>query len=97
MAYTLTLTADERKAIDWIGNRYSNGSDLYTLLWCQSKPSTRYQGEDTGWDIPADITFNVPEHVAWQIKDNADSEDGRWPCFAPDLASKMQRFVDSIV
>ena len=30
--YSLILTADERKAIDWIGKRYSHGHDLLKLL-----------------------------------------------------------------
>src|SRR5262245_37234458 len=30
--YTLSLTADERKAIDWIGNRYAHGYELRRVL-----------------------------------------------------------------
>lgn len=93
MAYKLTLTLDERKAIDWVGDRYSNGDELYSLLQsCEGKAP-----EDADWGDEGDVTFDVPEHVAWAIRDNAESEDGTWPCFAPALASKLQAFCDAIV
>lgn len=90
--YTLTLTLAERKAIDWVGHRYTNGDDLFHLLWgCENN------NPDADWDYDGPITFNVPEHVAWQINENAQSEDGFWPCFASELAQKMQAFCDAIV
>jgi hypothetical protein len=90
--YTLTLSKPERKAIDWVGHRYSNGDDLFHLLWgCENdKP-------DADWDYDGDITFTIPEHVAWEIRDNAEQEDGQWPCFADNLTAKMMAFTDSIV
>lgn len=99
MTYTLTLTAGERRAIDWIGHRYSNGHQLFLLLFVESNCSPDYVDWDTHGSMYSlmDITFTVPEHVAWQIRDNAENEDGSWPCFAPELAAKMQQFVDSVV
>ncbi len=70
--YTLTLTIHERKAIDHVGYRYSNGNDLYKLLWVGSKQTP----DDADWDDARDITFIIPENVAQQIKENADNEDG---------------------
>lgn len=91
--YSLTLSKSERDAIDWVGGRYTNGENLYHLLWVHSDCSP----SDADWDYDGHLTFDVPEHVAWQIRVNAESEDGFWPCFAPELAQKMQQFVDSIV
>lgn len=91
--YSLILTPSERKAIDWIGNRYANGNDLYKLLWCQSTPSPI----NADWDSDWNITFIMPEHVAWEIRGIHEQEDSTWPCFAPDLANKMQTFIDSII
>lgn len=91
--YELMLTRDERLAIDWVGNRYHNGEALYLQLWAHSEVVP----DDLDWDAEGVLTFRVPEHVAWQIKENADTEDGHWPCFAEDLASKMQKFIDSII
>lgn len=54
--YTLTLTKGEREAIDWVGDCYSNGIDLFLLL------DVPENGPE--WDEPGDITFQVPEHVA---------------------------------
>jgi hypothetical protein len=94
--YELTLTREERKAIDWIGHRYSNGDNLAKLL--ANLDQTPASGNpDDDWSCDTDITFHVPEHVAWTIAENAANEDGYWPCFAPELAEKMQRFVDAIV
>lgn len=91
--YRLTLTQSERQAMDWVDRRYSNGDELFTLLWCESELDC----EEFDWDSEHDLTFIVPEHVAWQIRENAEQEDGFWPCFAPEFADKMQAFVDSIV
>ena len=104
--YTLTLTHEDRKAIDWVGHRYSNGDDLFLLLW--AKEVRKNNGCDdiepleVDWDCDADITFHIPEHIAWKIKENAETEAwgtiyGFWPCFADELAIKMQAFCDSIV
>jgi hypothetical protein len=91
--YRLTLTADERRAIDWVGHRYSNGTDLYRLLFVESK----VEPEDADWDAKGDLTFVVPEHVAWQIAENYRAEDECWPCFADPFAAKMNQFVAAIV
>lgn len=90
--YQLTLTANERKAIDWIGNRYSHGNELYSILWghCLQSP------DDACWDFEGEITFTVPEVAAWTIADIAEESEYRWDCFSEELAAKMQAFVDSI-
>lgn len=87
--YTLTLTLAERKAIDWIGHRYRHGTELYRLLWAQSEQ----EGEDD-WDADADITFHVPESVAWTV---AEIIDEGLDCFASDLVVKLWEFRDRIV
>lgn len=90
--YRLTLTRDERRAINWVGNRYTNGDELYTTLQdCETKP------EDVDWDYDRDITFYIPEHTAWQISNAADQEDSRWPCFAIALADKMDDLCSQLV
>lgn len=89
MAYKLTLTQDERNAIDWVGHRYATGTDLYKTLM---------QGTAShDWDYEGDVDFAMPEHVAWQIRDLCESEDFLFPCFAPAFAGKLQTFCDSII
>lgn len=89
--YTLTLTQGERRAIDWIGDRYAHGNDLYYRLWHDSTAVP----DDADWDSPADITFTVPENVAWQIQEIVKADN--LACFAPELVSKLQEFCDRIV
>lgn len=89
--YRLTLTSTERSAFDWVGNRYAAGEVASLLLRCQQEPA------DVDWDAPQDITFIVPEHIAWAINDLADDEDHAWPCFAPELVSKLEAFCAAIV
>ncbi len=91
--YALTLTAGERKALDWIGNRYAHGDDLYRLLWgkCKATP------DDADWDDSRPITFAVPEHVAWQIRDMGEDCDYCWDCFADPLCDKLNTFCGEIV
>lgn len=82
--YKLTLTKSHRSAFDWIGNRYAAGAIATVLGDCT----------DEDWDSDEPITFNVPEHKAWEIKTLAD--DG-WPCFTPDLVALMEDFLSQII
>ncbi len=88
--YTLTLTREERKAFDWVGYRYAAGTVMEILY-------TRCTDGYTEWWDEGDITFNVPEHSAWFIKQLAEEEDCQWPCFATELKNKMNTFINQIV
>jgi hypothetical protein len=87
--YHLTLTKGERDAFDWVGNRYAAGEVAKLLLDCMPA--------DAEWDDEGEIEFTVAEHVAWEINSLAEEEEYQWPCFAPDLASKMNTFCQAIV
>ena len=92
--YQLTLTIAERRAIDWVGNRYAHGTDLYKLLWasgCEAFPN------DADWDNTSDITFYVPEHVAWQINEIGEECNYLWDCFAASLGAKLCEFCCKVV
>ena len=97
--YELTLTHDERHAIGWIGHRYSNGDDLHHLLMDGSV--NWGPDETTDWDDPNNITFHVPEFIAWQIAENAANEDGdlpyNFPGFSTELTIKMLEFCECVV
>lgn len=93
MAYTLTLTAGERKAFDWVGNRYSHGHDLSKLIM----KGQWERNDGWGWLGEGDIRFTIPEHIAWEIRDMAEEGDYLWDCFAPELAAKMTDFCMNIV
>jgi hypothetical protein len=88
--YTLTLTRDERRAFDWVGDRYNAGRVAELLIGC----ITEGQPE---WDEDGDITFAIPEHVAWEIQDLAEEEDHSWPCFSAELANRLNALCWSIV
>ena len=90
MAYTLTLTRDERRAIDWIGNRYRHGDDLFLLLI-----RCRLQPDELDWDGDGPMTFHVPEYVGWELSDIIDA-DGL-TCFGPELCDKLRAFQGCIV
>ena len=87
--HSLTLTADERRAFDWVGSRYNSGKVADLLLDCL--PKNREWGDD------ADITFTIPEYVAWEINELAQEEDYSWACFAPALVSKLNDLCWGIV
>jgi hypothetical protein len=91
--YRLVLTPDERAAIDFVGNRYAHGDELYSLLWgeCFSYPETLC------WDDCQDIGFKIPEIVAWDIRTIGEECQYRWDCFSPELAEKMTKFCMDIV
>lgn len=87
--YTLTLTAEERRAFDWVGDRYNSGWVASLLLGCVL--------EDREWGDDGDIRFDIPEHVAWEIRELAEEEGFTWPCFAPALAGKLNDLCWGIV
>lgn len=88
--YTLILTADERRAFDWVGDRYHAGAVADLLRDCI--PEGQPEWEDDG-----EITFLLPEHVSWRVRDLAEEEGNAWPCFAPDLACKLNDLCWGIV
>lgn len=90
--YSLTLTHDERRAIDWIGNRYSHGNRLFDLIMADSVDMP----EEAIWNEPGDITFHMPERIAWGIKDIVESNDNL-ACFSDEFRSKLYDFVGGIV
>jgi hypothetical protein len=87
--YTLTLTADERRAFDWVGHRHNSGKVADLLMG--GIPENRE------WDDDGDITFQIPEHVAWEIDELAEEEGYSWACFYPALATKLNDFCRGIV
>jgi len=91
--YILTLSAADRAAIDWIGNRYAHGDDLFKLLWseCHHRP------EYADWDYSGDISFEVPEHIAWAINEIGEEGAYCWDCFADDLSTKLTEFCMNVV
>jgi hypothetical protein len=44
--YTITLTKDDRRAMDWVGDRYSHGTDLRRVLEAEAVTAV----PDQGWD-----------------------------------------------
>ncbi len=86
--YPLTLTADERKAFDWVGYRYAAGEIKDLLFDCISTDD---------WDCNDSVEYQIPEHVAWRLKELAEGESYAFPCFSDELKLKMIRFCESIV
>lgn len=97
MPYTLTLTADERRAMDWIGGRYWWGDDLRAVLMGDCLMMDDETERHSEWDDNTDLTFRVPEHVAWTIQSELEAEDGFMPCAGRELSAKLRQFCDSIV
>jgi hypothetical protein len=92
--YRLKLTQADRRAFDMTGDRYHCGDAMARIL-------SSCLSDDDAWDDAGTLTFSVPEHKAWQIRElhEQDCEGGHsgWAMFGPSLACKMQEFVDSIV
>ena len=103
--YDLILTLGERKAIDWIGNRYVHGNELYHILQaCHQQvisddvdvDDSEFMPTDFGsWDGNCTIRFCFQEHQAWQVKDLL--QDTQLECFDDDFAAKLHKFIDDII
>jgi hypothetical protein len=95
--YHLTLTLEERRAFDWVGDRYAAGEIARILQDCARFTVADGRGQNAEWDTEEEITFRVPEHKAWQIDELAKEEEYRFPCFAGSLVRKLQAFCFDIV
>jgi hypothetical protein len=91
--YKLTLSVNERKAIDWIDYRYSHGYALSILLW------STYIDDDNepSWYDDVDIIFTIPEHTAWKIRDIVKQNNYSLECFSDEFRSKLIHFCEQIV
>ena len=78
--YNLTLTSSERKAFDFNGYRYFWGDDAQSIL-------IECMGPDDEWDNDDDITFIIPEHMAWELNEHWDRED--FGCVSDNLIGKI--------
>jgi hypothetical protein len=87
--YSLTLTADEQRAFDWVGDRYNTGKVADLLMGCI--PEDRERSDE------GDITFTIPEHLDRQIRDLADDLNFSWAWFGPPLVNKLNELSWSIV
>ncbi len=91
--YTITLRKDDRRAIDWVGDRYGHGTDLRRVLEGEAVTAV----PDQGWESDLAITYHLPEHLAWEVK--AIVEEGNLDCINLDsnLAVQLTRLVLAIV
>jgi hypothetical protein len=64
------LTAAERWAFDWVADRYNSSKVAELLMDCIP--------DDREWGDDGDMTFSIPEHVAWQIDQLAEEEGYSW-------------------
>jgi hypothetical protein len=103
MPYTLTLTHDERQAIDWVGYRYPCGDEFRKLLTNSRVSSDTPEDIESGvgywlsgWESNQDITYSIPESIAWGINDLL-GEPGSIACFEPSFVSKLWEFMERIV
>lgn len=96
MSYRLTLTKNDRKAIDWIGDRYSHGHDLFKLI-CQADWEVNEELPilEFDWESDLDMTFVLPEILAWELQDLL--EDSHFECFSGELVAKLLNFMGAIV
>jgi len=89
--YELILTAGERAAFDWVGDRYNAGAIADILRDC-------IKNEESSWGMPyVDVTFAIPEHKAWEIQELAREEEFSFPCFSDELRAKLCDFCEAIV
>ena len=65
--YSLTLTADERRAFDWVGDRYNSGKVADLLLDCM--PEDREWGEDADATSPSGSAWSV----SWSLPRRAQA------------------------
>lgn len=81
--YRLTLTREERRAIDWIGHRYAHGDDLFDIL-------IDFVVGEQEWCELGDMTFEIPESSVEGIRRIIDEDN--LACFSTSLVEKLMVF-----
>lgn len=91
--YTLTLTSDCRKAIDWIGDRYDHGYNFKMKLWLDCEQIN----PDSEWESDENITWDIPENIAWEIQSLIEEDWLACIDSRSNLADEFVRFINSLV
>jgi len=91
--YQIKLNQEDRQAIDWIGHRYGHGTSLKNIL--ESLDVER--NPDVDWESDIDITYQLPEYKAWQLKEVVEEDNLDCINLGSNLAQELTRFINSIV
>lgn len=84
IAYTLTLTHEEFKTLQWMEARGYSGDLIKHAFECD--------GDETG------IELRYRESDAWSVTDAIEEDsDAFGTCGTTDLVRKMYAFIDAIV
>lgn len=111
MSYTLTLTKQERDAIDWIGDRYWHGDDFRKIIReyvgikalppegkTEVERDEEMESDNYEWDSNNTFEYTISESYAWEIREHIEDEDGdNLACFSPDFCQKLYEFCGKIV
>lgn len=91
--YSITLSKEDRQAVDWIGSSYSHGSDLKQILESEEVNAI----PDESWDSDLAITYHLPEYKAWELKEIV--EEGNLDCInlGSNLAQQLTQLMLAIV
>ena len=89
MPYTLTLTAEEYRALGWLAARYTSARAVFDGM--EAADDGTAEGDGAG-------TYRLAEHAAWAFLLACDDEDGGFvPCCGGALAGKLRALLDTIV
>jgi hypothetical protein len=89
--YRLTLTRDDRSAMDWIGQRYSHGN----ALWSKLELSEGVEISGSEWDQEGDRCYVIPEGVAWDVAELMRQDD--MTCIGGALTVTFTKFINAII
>lgn len=93
--YMLEIDPDWQKAVDFIGYRYESGHDFYDMV-------IKYLRDNDQWGAGKSVIAQLPENVAWALRDMLCDEEGNinrdaTGMLADSVLVKLQTFFDSIV
>ena len=93
--YMLEIDPDWQKAVDFIGDRYQSGYEIYDMV-------IRYLRDGDQWGAGKAVTAQLPENVAWALRDMLCDEEGNIDreatgMLADSVLGKLQSFFDQIV
>lgn len=90
LAYTLRLTPNEYKTLEWLSDHGYDGG------LCEYASSLDMDGDDI--DSSTEIVLSFTEPAAWSVREQYDDDEHAYgACAARPLCRKMYEFIDGIV
>lgn len=100
MSYQITLSIGELETLQWAANRGYFPKNVLDEMEMTNESAEQSRLDEESQDISNSnqYTYNIPEHVAWEItKQRQDDPHSLYTCIGGELLEKLVKLENSIV